>query len=191
MTSRTHDLAAFTALNLAFIVQKPENLSFPTALASIIACFLGGLAPDLDKPTSDFWDKLPGGFFLGRILQPFFGKHRHLSHSILGIILFGLGVNYILDLAKNIILVNMDIVWIAFMIGLASHLIMDSFTTEGVPWFFPIPLHFGIPPFKILRIKTGGIMEKLVVFSGLLILNAYLFYNFYPIYLNLIRHFVK
>ena len=55
--------------------------------------------------------------------------------------------------------------------GFVSHLIMDTFTKEGVPWLFPIPIRFGIPPFSFLRLKTGGMLEKTFVFPGLILLN--------------------
>lgn len=52
MTARTHDLAAFTALNLIIATQPLPIISFSTALASLAACFLSGLAPDFDRSTS-------------------------------------------------------------------------------------------------------------------------------------------
>lgn len=66
--------------------------------------------------------------------------------------------------------IDIDIVWWAFMIGMASHLIMDTFTKEGVPWLLPLPVKFGIPPFRAWRITTGkigelGMFGVLVVFG--------------------------
>lgn len=187
MTARTHDLAALTALNLYLATQPIPSFSVSTGIVSIFACFIGGLTPDLDEPTSEFWQKIPIGSIIGRVAHPFLGKHRFISHSILGLALLGLLVKYLLSISNQVILVDMEIVWWAFMIGYLSHLIMDSFTIEGVPWLFPIPIHFGFPPFKILRLKTGGILEKAVVFPGLLLLDGYLIYTFYPIYLSLLR----
>jgi inner membrane protein len=82
-------------------------------------------------------------------------------------------------------------VWWSFMIGFISHLIMDTFTTEGVPWLFPIPLKFGIPPFRFSRIKTGGVVEKSFVFPGLLLINAYLVYANYQKFLEFIHQLKK
>jgi hypothetical protein len=61
-------------------------------------------------------------------------------------------------------------------------LVTDTLTTEGVPWLFPIPFRFGFPPIKWARIKTAGVIEKAVVFPGLLFFNAYLVYLNYPTY---------
>jgi inner membrane protein len=179
MTSRTHDLAAFTALNLVVATQTLPKISLPTALVALGACFLGGLAPDSDTSTSGFWQKIPAGSILGKLVGPLIGAHRHISHSLLGVILFGLGAKYLLGLASAVVLVDMNIVWFAFMIGLVSHLLIDTLTTEGVPWLLPLPFHIGFPPFREYRVKTGGFVEKFVIFPLLLLGNGYLFYNFY------------
>lgn len=190
MTARTHDLAAFTALNLVIISQPLPQISLSTAIASFGMCFIGGLAPDLDQSTSQFWNKIPAGGILGRIINPLIGAHRHLSHSLLGIIIFGLGVRYLLNLGSTTFLVDMNIVWFAFMIGLISHFIMDSLTTEGIPWFLPIPVKIGFPPFRGLRIKTGGLVEKFIVFPLLFFANVYFFITYYPLYLAILKTFV-
>lgn len=191
MTGRTHDLAAFTALNVIFISQPLSAFSVATAFGAIGACFIGGLAPDFDKSTSDFWDKIPAGSLLGKLISPLIGTHRHISHSLIGLVLFGVGVKYLLNFASGTILVNMDIVWFGFMIGIVSHLIMDTLTTEGIPWLFPLSFHIGFPPLREYRVKTGGVVEKFVIFPLLLIANGYLFYNFYPIYLHFLKDLIK
>jgi len=191
MTGRTHDLAAFTALNIILATQNVPQTTLSTTLVALGACFIGGLTPDIDTATSSFWQKIPAGTVFGRILHPFFRGHRLISHSIIGLAIFGYGMSWLLNLASHSLLVNMNIVWWGFMIGLVSHLIMDSFTEEGVPWLFPIPIHFGFPPFSALRIRTGGLLEKILIFPSLLLLNIYLFYSFYPIYLNFFRQFIR
>ncbi|CAN5136598.1 metal-dependent hydrolase [soil metagenome] len=191
MTGRTHDLAAFTALTYVVATQPLSKMTLATALVAFSANMIGGLAPDLDQPTSGLWHRVRAGTILGRIVHPFFGGHRFISHSVIGVFLFGYILHVILGIAKSFLLVDMDIVWWSFMIGYISHLIGDTFTTEGVPWLFPIPFHFGIPPFRFLRFKTGGVVEKSFVFPGLLLINAYLFYTHYQKFLDLLRHYVK
>ncbi len=191
MTSRTHDLAAFTAINTVVVTQTLPTMTIGTALSAVFSCFIGGLAPDLDKPTSEFWQKFPIGHILGRLFHKFAGKHRHLSHSLLGFILIGVLTRYLFNLIGRTILVDMQIVWIAFMIGYFSHLLADSLTKDGIPLLFPLPINFGFPPFKFLRIKTGGKIEKYLIFPGLLLFNLYLFANFYPQYTQLIKSLIK
>ncbi len=193
MTSRTHDLAAFTALTLtvAYIPILP-TMTVATAITAFGANMIGGLLPDIDDATSDFWDKIPGGSLLGKIVHPLLGNHRMVSHSILGMSIAGMILHYVLTAAKSFILVDMQIIWWAIMIGYASHLIMDSLTKEGVPWLFPIPVRIGFPPFRFLRVKTGGLFEKSIVFPGLVILTGYIIYIRYPlIYTFITTHLLR
>ncbi|HEV2340024.1 MAG TPA: metal-dependent hydrolase [Patescibacteria group bacterium] len=185
MTGRTHDLAAFTAINYIVATSSLPHLSLATIIVAFAANMIGGLAPDIDQPTGDLWHKLPAGTVYSRLFTPFLGGHRHLSHSILGIVIFGFLAKFLLQLSEHTLLVNDTIVWWSFMIGFLSHLVTDTFTREGVPWLFPIPYKFGIPPFAFLRFKTGGFVENLIVFPGLIVLNGYMFYLHYTTFLGL------
>jgi hypothetical protein len=49
------------------------------------------------------------------------------------------------------------------MIGMLSHLVMDTFTKEGVAWLLPVPVMFGFLPVKALRITTGEWTESFIV----------------------------
>lgn len=191
MTGRTHDLAAFTALTYIVATSSLQTMSLATFIAAFTANMIGGLAPDIDKPTSDFWDHIPAGSVFGKLLSPLLGGHRFISHSIIGIVAFGYGMQYILGIMGNVLLVDMSILWWAFMIGFVSHLVADSLTKDGVPWLFPIPIRLGFPPFKFLRIKTGGILEKAIVFPGLIFLTLYLYYSNYSKFLDFLRHYIK
>lgn len=191
MTGRTHDLAAFTALAVVMTSSPLPQMTLATALVAFSANMIGGLAPDIDQPTATLWNRIRAGGIIGRIVKPFLGGHRYISHSLIGIFLFGFITRLILDGMSSFLIVNMEIVWWAFMIGYVSHLIMDTFTTEGVPWLFPIPIKFGIPPLRVFRMKTGGIVEKSFIFPGLLLINAYLFYTHYQKILDFLRHYLK
>ncbi len=188
MTGRTHDLAAFTAMVAVLAYQPVFEMSLATAVVSFGANMLGGLGPDLDEATADIWRKMRGGSIISRIVSPLLGGHRLISHSLLGVWLIGIGLKWLLAKISGVLIVDMDIVWWAFMIGYVSHLVSDTITKEGVPWLFPIPIKFGFPPFKALRITTGEMMEKALVFPGLLILNGYIIYNNYGKFLDILRH---
>lgn len=185
MTGKTHDLAAFSALAYVYTIYPVTNVSLGTVLSVIGACFIGGLFPDLDQVTGNLWQKFPAGSILGRLFAPFFGGHRHISHSILGLFIFGKLAEYILNRASLTILVDMNFVWAGFMIGYISHLVMDLFTKEGVALLFPIYFKFGIPPISALRITTGKLMEKILVFPALLVADGYIFYYHYRLFLTL------
>lgn len=192
MTARTHDLFAFTALTLTIIFVPLPQMNLPTAGAAFGMLFLGGLTPDLDEPASALWQRMPAGSgsVIGRILRPVFGGHRFITHSILGIWIIGKILWSILMWLSPIVLVDMNIVWWAFIIGMISHVFSDAITREGVPLFFPLPFKVGIPPIAKLRMKTGGFVEKAIVFPGLVAANAYLFYRFKDIFWGFIKGLV-
>lgn len=191
MTGRTHDLAAFTTLNLIVATHPIPEISLATLVTAIGANLIGGIAPDIDEATSDIWHKIPAGTFIGELVTPFLGGHRLISHSLVGLTLFGIGAHYLLQAMSSVLLVDMNIVWWGFMIGVFSHLVTDSLTKEGVPWLFPIPYRFGFPPLHTLRIRTGGPIEKFIVFPSLIILNGIIVTNYYEKYLTLLHHMVK
>lgn len=189
MTGRTHDLAAITALTTIVIAQPARTLSLSTLLLGILANQIGGIAPDVDQPTAPFWRNLPVGSLFGKVFGRLLGGHRFLTHSVLGIILFGFGVKALL-LALHPLMPRTDIglVYWAFIIGMVSHLVMDSFTKEGVPWLLPIPVKFGFPPLKRLRVTTGKKFELLVVFPALMATEIWLLAHYSNTVLGLFKH---
>jgi inner membrane protein len=189
MTARTHDLAAVTALGIVVLAQPIRTVTLATAIVVVFANLIGGITPDIDQPTAPLWRNLPVGHFFGRIFDKLLGGHRFLTHSILGLALFGFLVHWLLVFLQPIMKnVNIGLVWWAFMIGMLSHLIMDTLTKEGVPWLLPIPIKFGLPPIKKFRVRTGHWAETLVVFPLLLVLNGFLYYYNYQKLLDIVRH---
>ncbi len=191
MTGRTHDLAAVTALNFIVATQHVPAATLATGVAAYVACGIGGLMPDIDQSTAHLYRRLPAGTVIGKLLSPFFGGHRAISHSILGVFLFGFLVKFILTRLHDVLLVDMDAVWWAFMIGFVSHLVMDTISRDGVPYLFPVPWRFGFPPLRALRLKTGGIVEKSFIFPGLLFINSILIYIYYDTYLTILRSMLQ
>lgn len=190
MTGRTHDLAAVTALTAYLAVQPLFSLSVGTAAVALAANQIGAMIPDIDHHASPFWDRIPAGSYIGRIIRPLLGNHRMLSHSLFGLVLFAfllrLGLNYL----KTILLVDMSVVGWSFVLGFLSHLIIDSLTKDGVPWLFPIPIRFGFPPFEFLRFTTDKLGEKLIVFPGLLLTNGILIYTNYAKFVDFFRNYL-
>ncbi len=172
MKARTHDLAAIIGLGIVVVAQPTlPTMSLATVFVALLANQLGGIAPDIDQPTAPFWRNLPVGGFFGRMITRMMGGHRFITHSIVGVLLAGFLVHLLLGILRPIMPnVQTDLVWWAFMIGMVSHLIMDSFTKEGVPWLLPIPVKFGFPPLKKFRITTGKWVENFVIFPLLLLL---------------------
>lgn len=191
MTSRTHDLAAITALGAIVFIEPLRTVTLSTALLVILANQLGGIAPDIDQPTSPLWRNLPIGGVVGKVIDKSLGGHRFLTHSLLGLALFGFLSHWLLIFLHPIMpRVDIGYVWWGFMIGMLSHLVMDSFTKEGVPWLLPIPFKFGLPPVKSLRITTGKFVELGLVFPGLLLIDLWFVASHYQQLLILLHQHI-
>ncbi|HSX02703.1 MAG TPA: metal-dependent hydrolase [Candidatus Saccharimonadia bacterium] len=191
MTGRTHDLAAVTALLWLAAAYPPGQLSLTTLLIALLANLIGGIAPDIDQPTAPFWRNLPIGSVAGRLVARAMGGHRFITHSLLGLALLAFGAHWLLVFLSPIMSgVDPHLVWLAFLVGAGSHLIMDMFTKEGVPLLLPIPIKFGLPPLRALRITTGHIVELYAVFPGLAALAIYIVSSHYHGLLELLHHHI-
>lgn len=187
MTARTHDLAAITLLGVVVLSQPPRTLSLATAMIALLANQLGGIVPDIDQPTAPFWRNLPIGHFFGRLTNDLLGGHRFITHSIFGMAAIGLAAKAALAFVSPIIpSIDIGLVWWAFMIGLFSHLVMDSLTKEGVPWLLPVPVKFGFPPIKRLRLTTGKIGEKLL-FCALILFDVVYVWMHYQVLIAMLH----
>ena len=180
MTGRTHDMAAFTALSIIVVTHPLPHITLATGLVAITANLIGGITPDIDQPTAPFWRNLPVAHYFGKFFDRLLGGHRFLSHSVLGIFLFGMGWHYLLKiLTPSFPHLDMDIIWWSFMIGFVSHLVMDTLTQDGVPWLLPLPFKFGFPPIRALRVATGGLVERFIVFPSLIAIDVFIVYQNY------------
>jgi inner membrane protein len=192
MKARTHDLAAITGLTIVAVLQPVQpTLTLGTLVAVILANQLGGIAPDIDQPTAPFWRNLPIGGLIGKMMGKLLGGHRFITHSLLGVALAGFLLNLLLTALHPVMpTVRTEYVWWAFMIGMVSHLIMDSFTKEGVPWLLPIPIKFGFPPLKRFRVTTGKWVENFVVFPVLILLLLGICSQYYQLLYTLLHQHI-
>lgn len=190
MTGRTHDLGAITALGITFLAVSPTHLSLATVIVAIVANLIGGITPDIDQPTAPLWRNLPVGRYFGKVFGVLSGGHRFLTHSFIGVVVIGWLAWLLLNFLHPILgTIDIGVVWWSFVIGVLSHLLFDLFTKEGVPLLLPIPVKFGFPPVKALRITTGKFVENFIVFPGLLIANLLIYLNHYGQLLALIHSF--
>lgn len=173
MTGRTHDAIAFASLITIATFYPPDSMNLATASAAIVGNIVGSTIPDLDQAGNRLYKLLPAGQYLGKILRKFFLGHRTLSHSILGLILFNYVTKFLLNIFLNPSYINLNIVYIAIMIGYVSHLLGDAITKEGIPIFFPLKIKIGFPPVEGLRITTGKFIENIIILPGV---AAYIFW---------------
>ena len=182
-------MAAITSLVIVVVIMAPlPPLTLATILMALLANQLGAIAPDIDQPTAPFWRNVSFGKIFGPAATRLLGGHRFLTHSIVGIVLAGWLFGLLLQFLQPILPhVQTDYVWWAFIIGMISHLVMDSFTKEGVPWLLPVPVKFGFPPLKRLRITTGKKTERFILFPLLTLLLIFICTTYYADLVELFR----
>lgn len=188
MTGTTHQMIALLAAGWILTI-NPISPGPVVATLALITVMIGALTPDLDQPAANLWRRMLAGRAIGNIFQIFSGGHRHLTHSLFGIILIGLVSRWAaLNIINPVYQAPAQIIWIAFMIGYISHPIADTLTDRGVPWLWPLHLHIKIPPGpEELRVTTDSFVERLLVRGGLIVSAALLVFRHWSIFLNLFR----
>ena len=177
MTSRTHDVFAFASLVTVATYYPPATLNLTTAVSCLVGNIVGSLLPDIDQASNRLWDLLPGGNLIGKYLRKIFLSHRTISHSLLGVFLINKILLWLVPKILNPGFIIIELVHASIMIGFISHLLLDSFTEEGLPLFFPLKWKFGFPPIKQWRIETGKWFEKFVVFPAIIVYSLFFIGN--------------
>ncbi|GAB6137838.1 metal-dependent hydrolase [Halanaerobaculum tunisiense] len=120
-------LATLKILNLSYLITGSVLNS--TLLKFYTTAIIGGLIPDIDHANSKAGKKF---WFLNKPLKFLGIKHRGLTHSLLGLIIFA-------GLSKKLIDIGWIefITWLGLLIGYLSHIVADMFNKQGVPLFFP------------------------------------------------------
>ena len=167
MTGKTHRIIGLVAGGGYFLATSSVTYQPATLGAVIIASYSGSLIPDADDAGADIWHTLPFGHAVGKITDPFL-KHRNISHSLVGIVIYTIILMAILRLMPTYWGISITPVIAASTIAYASHLLADSFTVEGIPFIWPWSRMLGIPPkpFDGIRIQTGKWFENLVIFPA-------------------------
>jgi membrane-bound metal-dependent hydrolase YbcI (DUF457 family) len=162
-------LAATQAVSLrlaAPLVQPHPVAGFPVGPGLCAgAAILGALLPDLDAEDSTILHELGGWGLLAKAGLGILGvKHRGLLHSGLAVVL----VAFLAELIGGWL--GYRDVGLALALGYASHVIIaDAATIAGVPLLWPTPRRFHLLP-RLLRVRTGGLVEKLIFVATLLAL---------------------
>lgn len=149
MLAKTHIIGGVAA-GLGAATIFPHDPVIMTASAAI-----GALIPDICHTGSTIGRKLP---LLSKIISTIFG-HRTFTHSL---VFLGLAawLMFSLPIIPAIIY--------GILAGMASHLVLDGITKNGIKLLWPLPATIRFP----LAIRTGGPMEP-VIFAGLVVLSIY------------------
>jgi inner membrane protein len=163
MRGPTHALAGACTAGLFLTFAIPHQ--YPLLALSAVSGF-AALLPDLDNTESTIENIRFGGYRLLKgpafIIDKLF-KHRGFLHSLLSVALLAF---VLLGFLPQIPIE----IHITILLGYVSHLVTDSMTPEGIPWFYPWEFRATLLP-KILCVTTGSFMETLV-FVGLIVLYA-------------------
>ena len=90
----------------------------------------GSLLPDIDSQHSG----------LGRMVKPLSGLlerkvgHRTITHSALGVLGFGVLTSWLLLIYP--------IAWVWLLVGVMTHILLDTANVSGVPFLYPLRLQF-------------------------------------------------
>lgn len=143
---------------------------------------LGALVPDIDNARSTIGRRAG---FVSKGIQSLAG-HRTIFHSIFGLAMVGAFIwfaQYALGLALYYqfglhragealgaltgpgvdLSSGRGVAFVALMVGYFLHLVADSLTLGGVPWFWPNHLRLGFPPQRKWRFRTGTWREAATV----------------------------
>lgn len=169
MTGKTHRLFGLTAAGAAYLVWTQPHYAPATLAAVLVASHFGSLIPDIDSAAADIWDSVPLGSAVGPVASRFALGHRGLTHSLLGVMIFGGLLWWLTQQIPAYWGIETPWVWTAFMIGYILHLIADALTEQGIPLLWPNKGMYGFPPKPLhdLRIITGGWFENLLIFPAL------------------------
>lgn len=148
MVGKTH-IVGGVAASLAYA--EVGNLE---PLIMMGAGIVGALLPDICHGGSLIGRKMP---LLSKVVNTLFG-HRSFTHSILFLVIIAYMLNSF---------VPFEAVRVGFLIGMASHYILDMATKNGIKLFFPINITVRFP----LTVKTGGPAESVVL--GILTLVSF------------------
>ncbi|AOC55476.1 MULTISPECIES: metal-dependent hydrolase [Bacillus] len=149
MTGKTHimgGIAASTAVAYYYGLD-------PVIMAA--AGSAGALIPDLCHTKSKIGRKFP---LLSTLISSVFG-HRTFTHSLLFLlIIYFLATTYIPN----------DSLSTGLLVGMASHLILDAGTVNGIKFLFPASIKVRLP----FYVKTGSTGEQ-VVLAALTVVTCY------------------
>ncbi len=153
----------------ANVVWLPYLLGMSIAPWLIFIGAFAALLPDLDASESKI-KNLKMGFYIGRSkvwFKPFWPiafifskifRHRGAMHSLVAVILISIGLMVIIPQ-------DFSVLTFVIILGYASHILTDALTKSGIEFLWPIKKNFGILP-KALRVKTGGVIDTILLFVG-------------------------
>ncbi|WP_160693448.1 metal-dependent hydrolase [Clostridium sp. C2-6-12] len=151
MNYKTH-INGGILVGLYVSIQMQNKPLIPTGVL-LGGALLGSLLPDIDHRNSYIGRKVKTA---SKAINKLAG-HRKLFHApLVYLLLYSIGLGMIKD---NLLLMGIN----GLFLGILSHLILDSFTIGGLPWFYPLSKK----RFSLAGIKTNSKLEDIL--CGILI----------------------
>lgn len=206
---RTHGLSGLSAgLGLgAAAGSRPE-----VCLLLGGVCLIGAYVPDIDHRRSTITRSVP---LLGRVAsgvarmasrllyaatrgprdEDCSGEHRHATHTLVFALVFGaLVAAATAAVATRLDVAGADDLGLLFgtgmALGCAVHCLGDALTMRGCPLLWPIPIlgetWYELRPPRLLRFRTGGPVEQLLVVPALTVTSILLIPGAWPIAQDLV-----
>ncbi|AOZ89355.1 hypothetical protein BK049_12050 [Bacillus xiamenensis] len=149
MTGKTHIMGGIAASTAVAYYYGFDPVTMAAAGSA------GALIPDLCHTKSKIGRKFP---LLSTLISSVFG-HRTFTHSLLFLlIIYFIATTYIPN----------DSLSTGLLVGMASHLILDAGTVNGIKFLFPATIKVRLP----FYVKTGSPGEQ-VVLAALTIVTCY------------------
>lgn len=146
MNYKTH-MNGGILLGLYMICRVPKQSVLTSGLL-LGGAIVGSLFPDIDHKNSYIGQKAKS---VSKAINKFAG-HRKLFHApLIYLFLYSIGIGMIKE-KLGLVLIN------GLFLGIFSHLILDSFTIGGLPWFYP----FSKKKVSLAKVKTNGKLEDIL-----------------------------
>lgn len=176
MLARAHSLCSIAIVEAGLLATHHLVTNRPVPLLIMLAATgVGALLPDVDQHNSTASRNSPINF-------SFFFRHRGITHTIVGWIVFSVILYYLMNYFR-IIPLNAAIfsddwgcLWLGLVVGYILHLIEDGFSRGGINWLWPLTKK----PLKLWpHYKVGGKFENFLTFLAKLSLLGVSFYWIY------------
>ncbi|AOR23522.1 metal-dependent hydrolase [Clostridium taeniosporum] len=140
-------------LGSIYLTSQMSNIELLPVSIFIGGSILGSLLPDIDHKSSYIGKKAKP---VSRVINKLAG-HRQLFHSPLLYLILYLVATYNIKDTYKLTFIN------GLFLGIGSHLVLDSLTVGGIPWFYPLSKK----KISLGKIKTNSQLE--FTFCGILI----------------------
>lgn len=151
MNFKAHTIGGMLS-GMAAMTVLGEGIVSPAGILILSGATLGGLLPDVDHRGSYLGKKMKGVSF---VVNKTMG-HRGATHApfVFGTIIAAIHI------ATRGLGTPLHPFMIGIIVGMFSHIFLDSLTIGGVPWMYP----FKKKKYSFLPMKTGGPGEDAVTF---------------------------